>query len=188
MDRSPRAPITQRQSLVTHWLRVAEARSSSRLVQNLKKWNLIPSEWTALRKIYQQRYVSPIEFVNAIGITKGGASKLVARLVEKGLARKSVSEYDRRFRTVSLTEQGETLVQIMALAEDLLDDEFVVGLKRSTRRRLRGVLKKLVLAPLRYWSHWPVVPAIPQLSTFRIGHTIDDRPARAALAAFAARE
>ncbi len=86
--------------------------------------------------------MSPVEIAHAIGMTKGGASKLVDRLVKKGFAVKSVGEFDRRFRTVELTEAGRGLVPRFARFVDNTDREIFGNLNR--RRRLLRTLKRVV--------------------------------------------
>jgi DNA-binding MarR family transcriptional regulator len=78
-------------------------------------------------------------------MTKGGASKLVDRLVKKGLARKTVSEFDRRFRAVELTERAEGLVRNLARFVDRVETD-LFGILRRPYRLLR-VLKRVVHTP-----------------------------------------
>lgn len=181
-----RPPIAERRSLVTYWLSMAGARFSSRLVNNLKKWNVIPSEWTALRQIYVRNYLSLVDVVRAVGITKGGASKLIARLVKKGWVAKSKSTFDKRFCTLALTDEGEGLVQFLSMVENHLEEEFAIGIRPKSRRRLQAILRKLVRAPLSYWTRWPAVPVTPQERARGIGHVTDDGPTLASLTGFAA--
>jgi DNA-binding MarR family transcriptional regulator len=89
--------------------------------------------------------MSPLDIARAIGMTKGGASKLVDRLVKKGLARKTVSEFDRRFRPVDLTERAERLVRNLARFADQVECELFDILRRPYR--LLRVLKRVAHTP-----------------------------------------
>jgi DNA-binding MarR family transcriptional regulator len=80
-------------------------------------------------------------------MTKGGGSKLVDRLVKKGLATKAVGEFDRRFRTVELTERAEELVRNLARFVDRVETD-LFGILRRPYRLLR-VLKRVVQTPPR---------------------------------------
>jgi DNA-binding MarR family transcriptional regulator len=134
--------ITQTQSLCSYWLKSADRHVSSSFARRLKGCRLVVSEWAAIRQLYRPNRMSPLEIAQAIGMTKGGASKLVDRLVKKGWAIKSVGEYDRRFRTVELTEAGRDLALRFTRFVDNTDREIFGNLKR--RRRLLRTLKRVV--------------------------------------------
>jgi DNA-binding MarR family transcriptional regulator len=134
--------ITRTQSLCSYWLKSADRHVSSSFAGHLKGCRLVASEWAAIRQLYRPNRMSPVEIAQAIGMTKGGASKLVDRLVKKGWAIKRVGEFDRRFRTVELTEAGRDLVPRFARFVDNTDREIFGNLKR--RRRLLRTLKRVV--------------------------------------------
>jgi DNA-binding MarR family transcriptional regulator len=138
-------PITQAQSLCSYWLNRAERRVSSSFTHKLKACGLISSEWAAIRQLYGPMRMSPVDIARAIGMTKGGGSKLVDRLVNKGLARKTVSEFDRRFRPVELTERAEGLVRNLARFADQVECEIFDILRRPYR--LLRVLKRVAHTP-----------------------------------------
>jgi DNA-binding MarR family transcriptional regulator len=134
--------ITQTQSLCSYWLKRADRHVSSSFARHLKGLRLTASEWAAIRQLYRPNRMSPVEIAHAIGMTKGGASKLVDRLVKKGWAIKRVGEFDRRFRTVELTEAGLYLVPRFARFVDTTDREIFGDYNR--RRRLLRTLKRIV--------------------------------------------
>ncbi len=138
-------PITQAQSLCSYWLNRAERRVSSSFTRKLKACGLIASEWAAIRQLYGPMRMSPVDIARAIGMTKGGASKLVNRLVKKGLAKKTVSEFDHRFRAVELTERAEGLVRNLARFADHVESELFDILRRPYR--LLRVLKRVAHTP-----------------------------------------
>ena len=142
-------PIGVPQSQVSYWVKLAEARFSKHFAKMLEEWRLIPSEWAVLRELYRPGRRSPVELGQVIGMTKGGASKLVDRLVKKGLVRKEVSEFDRRFRGVELTEYGREWVPFLAELEKSLDREFFGKLRGGGRYRLTECLKRVLTAGQR---------------------------------------
>jgi DNA-binding MarR family transcriptional regulator len=139
---NPWKRIAQAQSLCSYWLKQADRHVSSSFARHLKACHLLASEWAAIRRLYGPIRMSPVEIGQTIGMTKGGASKLVDRLVKKGYARKSVGEFDRRFRAVELTEAGRDLVLRFAKFVDNTDREIFGNLNR--RRRLLRALKRVV--------------------------------------------
>jgi DNA-binding MarR family transcriptional regulator len=152
----PWKPITPAQLLCSYWLKRAERRVSSRFAPKLKASGLIASEWAVIRQLYSGAAqgscpargpirLSPLDIVQALGMTKGGVSKLINRLVKKGLVIKRVGDFDRRFRTIELTERGEALVPELARLGDDNDREIFSNLRR--RYRLSYLLKRVVQAP-----------------------------------------
>jgi len=135
-------PIRPAKSLCSYWLKLAEKSVSGSFARELKEFGIIASEWAAIRELYRPGRLSPVDIARVLGMTKGGASKLVDRLVKKRLVIKRTGEYDRRFRTVELTEAGQDLVLRFARFVDRTDCEIFGNLKR--RRRLLRTLKRLV--------------------------------------------
>jgi DNA-binding MarR family transcriptional regulator len=140
-------PITQAQWLCNYWLKRADRRVSRCFAKELKAWGIIASEWAALRELYGPGRNSSLGLATAIGMTKGGASKLVDRLVRKGLASRTVGELDRRCRPVGLTRRGKNLVWHLAIHEEDTDREFFPNEK--LRYNLTRALKRVVQAPLK---------------------------------------
>jgi hypothetical protein len=88
-------------------------------------------------------------------MTKGGTSKLIDRLVEKGLVEKRVGQFDRRFRTVELTKYGQYLVRYLAVSEARVDRRFFRRLRLSRRCQLmKGLKRTLGAETKKYMDEW----------------------------------
>ena len=143
------------QSHINYWLKLAETRFAAKFRRELQVEDLIPSEWAALRELYRPTPLSPLDVGRAIGMSKGGASKLIDRLVEKGLVTKKVGEFDRRHRAVSLTQYGRTIVPLLAFSEQLVHGEFFHLLPLEERERLmEGLQKTLGAEKVDYMDQW----------------------------------
>jgi DNA-binding MarR family transcriptional regulator len=153
--RRAREPIDEAQALVGHWLKLADTRYSGRLARKLREWNIIASEWAALREIYQSGRQSPVDLARAIGMSKGGASKLVSRLVKKRLVRKTVGRFDRRFRAVGLTRLGEGLVPHLAILERDAERRFFRKLPIKMRHHFFEALKLVACRKMRIYRRVP---------------------------------
>jgi DNA-binding MarR family transcriptional regulator len=148
-------PICAPQVRLNFWLNLAAKRFSERFGPKLRPWKVIPSEWAALRELYRPGRLSPLDLGHALGMTKGGASKLVDRLVKKGLVKKEVGIYDRRFRTVQLTREGEILVGHVACSEERAERQFFRSLRINGRHRLMDALKRTLGAERKkYMNQW----------------------------------
>lgn len=148
--RRPFEPITQAQWLCSYWLKRADRRVSRSFAEQLKAYGLIASEWAAMREMYKPGRNSSVGLAPAIGLTKGGASKVIDRLVRKGLARRKVGELDRRCRPVALTRRGKDFVWHLSMREADTDREFFP--KEKLRYNLTRALKRAAGA----WPNGPV--------------------------------
>jgi DNA-binding MarR family transcriptional regulator len=137
-------PIRPARSHLNYWVRHTHQRFAKNFGQLLKEAGIIASEWAALRELYRPQRWSPVALGHAIGMSKGGASKLVSRLVAKGLAVKDSNESDRRFRAVGLNQLGRELVVFLASIEKDTDREFFAPLGNGRRFRLTQYMNRLL--------------------------------------------
>ena len=148
-------PVEPARARSNYWVNSAERRFAKGFARLLAECGIIASEWAALRKLYGPQWWSPVELGNAIGMSKGGASKLVSRLVKKGLADKRKTESDRRFRSVGLTRQGRELVVNLVPLEKAMDREFFGPLGNTARFRLTAWMKRVLdSGHLERVNHW----------------------------------
>jgi len=135
-------PICSPQAQLNFWVRLAHTRFAKRFKRDLREFRLIASEWAALRELYRPGRLSPVDIGRAIGMTKGGASKLVNRLVKKRLVIKEVGTYDRRFRTVQITLEGKYLVGFFGSREKTAEEEFFRFMQPDEQRQLLERLRQ----------------------------------------------
>ena len=137
-------PVEPARARSNYWVKSADRRFAKGFARVLTECGIIASEWAALRELYGPQWRSPVELGKAIGMSKGGASKLVSRLVKKGLVDKRKSESDRRFRSVGLTRQGREFVVRLVPHEKAMDREFFGPLGNTGRFRLTGWMKRVL--------------------------------------------
>jgi DNA-binding MarR family transcriptional regulator len=148
-------PICSPQVHINHWLRLVETRFAGHFGAALKGSNVIASEWAALRELYRPGRLSPLDVGRAIGMSKGGASKLINRLVRKGLVKKTVGEFDRRCRCVEITNYGKQIVIRLASSEEASERQSFRLLRINGRHRLRDALKRALGAERKkYMNQW----------------------------------
>lgn len=126
-------PIQPLQSHLYYSVRRTDRSFAKSFDRLLKRVGIIASEWAALRELYRPQRWSPVELGAAIGMSKGGGSKLVSRLVAKGLVLKETHDFDRRFRSIGLTPQGRALVVFLAPLVKATDREFFGSLGNNRR-------------------------------------------------------
>jgi DNA-binding MarR family transcriptional regulator len=143
------------QSHINYWLKLTETRFAAQFGRELKECGLIASEWAALRELYRPSPLSPLDLARALGMSKGGASKLIDRLVERALVEKKTSTFDRRYRAVSLTPYGKGLVPSLAHFEATTHRQFFSPLRNKGRQRLLQALQRTLGAEKKvYLDQW----------------------------------
>ena len=104
------------------------------------------AEWVVLREMYDKQEMSPSVLADVTGMTRGAASKLIDRLVDKKLVSRRGRTDDRRYQDIELTAEGRRLVPTLAAIADENDKEFFKALSTGERAALVATLKKLVQA------------------------------------------
>lgn len=126
------------------WLRYVSNQVSSRFQKMLEDQGTTVTEWVALRTLFDRPETTHAELIQALGMTKGAASKVVSRLEEKGHATRRLAEGSSREQVLALTRQGMALVPKLASLADENDDHFFGHLGRAERRALMTTFKSLV--------------------------------------------
>ena len=153
---APKGPFGPPVPHLNHWLRVADARASIHFNRRLRSYRIITSELAALRLLYRHRgALSPVEIAKGIRMTKGGGSKLVNRLVKKGLAIKTTDDFDRRFRSVQITTRGARVVWRFVDYAETADLTLDVELSADMRDALLAGLQRVAypLSPPLYENY-----------------------------------
>jgi DNA-binding MarR family transcriptional regulator len=139
-----RPAVSELESHLGYWLRFLSNHVSHGFQRRVEAAGVSLSEWVVLRQIYGGACSSPSDLVEAIGMTKGAISKIVAHLEEKQLLSRAITPADRRQQALELTRRGEALVPSLARLADENDAEYFGHLSKSTRAELLATLTELV--------------------------------------------
>lgn len=104
------------------------------------------AQWSALIALYHGDASTPFGLAEFIDIDPGAATRLVDRLVAKGLLRRESDPRDRRSVRLALTEKARALTPILAAAADANDAAFFGALAPEEHRQFRQLLAKLLAA------------------------------------------
>lgn len=126
------------------WLRFVSNHVSIRFQKLLEAEGVTVTEWVALRTLWDQGETSHASLIDALGMTKGAASKLMTRLEEKGLAKRQLADGRAREQTLYLTASGKKLLPHLAQLADENDAHFFAYLPQADRQALANTLKSLV--------------------------------------------
>lgn len=126
------------------WLRFVSNHVSGCFQQLVTEQGVTVTEWVALRTLWARDETRHADLIDALGMTKGAASKIVSRLEEKGLAQRQLSEGSARDQVLTLTRAGRALVPRLAALADANDEHFFGHLKAPDREALRAAMQALV--------------------------------------------
>jgi len=127
-----------------YWLRFVSNHVSHAFKLKVESHGVTVAEWVVMRALYDSEAVNPSEVARKIGLTRGAVSKLMDRLVGKGLVFCRAEKADRRYQTVTLSGSGRTLVPVLAELADRTDEEYFGHLSKRERADLIVVLRNIV--------------------------------------------
>ncbi len=126
-----------------HLRSVSNAVSQS-FARKLAATDVTVAEWVILREMYSQhQQTSPSTIAELTGLTRGAVSKLIERLLQKGLIERTGSDSDRRCQLICLTNSARQLVPQLAQLADDNDDYFFGVLTSDEQKQLKQLLDKL---------------------------------------------
>src|ERR1700733_16180788 len=88
------------------WLRFVSNHVSHAFARRLLASGVTVAEWVVMREMFDDEETSPGVLADRMGMTRGGVSKLVDRLVSKKLITRRERSDDRRFQSIALTVAG----------------------------------------------------------------------------------
>lgn len=126
------------------WLRFVSNHVSHAFQLKVEAHGVTVAEWVVLRNLLTLGDVPPSRLAEEMGMTRGGVSKLVDRLLTKKLVSRSAGGDDKRFQSVGLTAAGKKLVPKLAALADENDAEFFGHLTDEQRDAVADLLKDIV--------------------------------------------
>lgn len=144
MNHSRTHPTSPLEAHLGFWLRFVSNHVSQRFRQQLEAQGVTVTEWVALRTLLAQGEGSHAGLIDALGMTKGAASKVISRLEEKGLAQRQWADGNARAQRLALTAKGKALVPKLARLADANDEHFFGHLPLAERQALVAAMQALV--------------------------------------------
>ena len=137
-------PVSDLESHIGYWLRFVSNHVSHAFMQKVEGEGVTVAEWAVMREMFQAESFSPSRLAQQLGMTRGTISKLLARLCDKELVKRTASGGDRRYQSVALTTMGERLVPKLARLADDNDREFFGHLRSEQQTDFARLLKDIV--------------------------------------------
>lgn len=126
------------------WLRFVSNHVSQGFQKRLEAQEVSITEWVALRTLFDRTETTHAALIEALGMTKGAASKVISRLEQKGLAQRQTAHGSAREQQLCLTEAGAALVPRLAALADANEEHFFGHLSGAERAALMAVMQGLV--------------------------------------------
>lgn len=131
-------------SHIGYRLRVVSNAVSHSFARKLAASEVTVAEWVILREMYSSEdTTSPSVVADITGLTRGAVSKLIDRLLRKGLVTRVSSSNDRRYQEIKLTASALKLVPKLAGIADENDDSFFSVLSENEKKTFMNTLVKL---------------------------------------------
>lgn len=137
--------ISNLEAHLGYWLRFVSNHVSHAFRLKVESHGVTVAEWVVLRQLLDMDETHPSRLAEQLGMTRGAISKLVERLLAKGLAIRRAETDDRRFQTVRLSATGRRLVPILAALADENDAEFFGHLTAEQLSALTAALREIIL-------------------------------------------
>jgi DNA-binding MarR family transcriptional regulator len=144
MSLKTKSPPNSLEAHLGFWIRSVSNHVSARFQKLLEAQGSTVTEWVALRTLFDKPQTTPAELIEALGMTKGAASKVITRLEEKGLAIRQLADGSSRDKVLSLTDTGLALVPQLAELADRNDEHFFGHLSARERGELLQTFQGLV--------------------------------------------
>lgn len=105
------------------WLRLLRFANQSNQLSNdfLKQFDLTAAQFDVLVQIHVYQPLTQSELAEKVIVTQGGISRMLARLEKEGLI---VRKQDWKTKTISLTKQGEAILQQAMPAQLMFQSSF----------------------------------------------------------------
>ncbi|WP_329191855.1 MULTISPECIES: MarR family winged helix-turn-helix transcriptional regulator [unclassified Streptomyces] len=127
-----------------YWLRRLSDEVHGRFERELVEHGVTVSQWAVLITVYRGDAATTREVARYVDIDPGAVSRLVDRLVAKGLMTREPDPTSRRTLRLALTDAGRDLAPRLAEIADRNDAHFFAGLEPVQRRQLEEWIRRLV--------------------------------------------
>jgi DNA-binding MarR family transcriptional regulator len=128
------------------WVEVFMQRSMSDFKHFMDESDLSPSQVNILMRLHFGGRCDVSEIGASLGVSKAAASQSVDRLFQRNLLKRVEDPVDRRFKQVTLTAQGESLVERSFESRYRWMDELTEALSPEQQQAIAAALAALTEA------------------------------------------
>ena len=129
---------------IGYLLAQVKAQLSNAVDAELAGHDITAAQWATLKHIDAGRGGTAAELCRNIGCDTGSVTRMLDRLEEKGLVRRTRSTEDRRVVHLELTEAGRTLCPKLTPAAVKVLNRHLRGFSRAELETLKGLLRRML--------------------------------------------
>lgn len=116
---------------------------AARFEKELALFDVTLAQWGALIAIDAGRASTPSELARVIGIDRGAATRLIARLNGKNLVEREENLEDGRSTLLTLSKEAQELMPTLTALSQQVNNEMLALLSPSEGRQLKVLLARL---------------------------------------------
>jgi len=143
-DSPPPKPIIRIAALLDEMMILIRRNTDGRMLQVLQRADVTLPQILSLHAMQKQGPQRISGLAAHLRLTAGAVSRLVDRLVDKGLVDRRENETDRRQKTLHITEAGARLLRRLDGARKADNELGFTGLDRTLATDLENVLGRVV--------------------------------------------
>jgi DNA-binding MarR family transcriptional regulator len=138
-------PVSHLEDHLGYWLRTLSNCVHHSFSERLARYDISVAQWVVLCTLYHEKGLSLNQAVERIGVDKSALSRMVERLVKRGLVDRQGGK-DRRFIQLDLTNEGRELVPQLAKLADENDAAFFQTMESEQQKNLLLAIQGLLAA------------------------------------------
>lgn len=115
---------------------------SSELDSKLRPYGVTVSQWTLLKKVWQQEGRSQVELQEHLGLEAATITGLIQRMTNLGLVQRRPDPNDKRVQRVYLTERGHELKSLTASLLEEVNAHAMQGFTADEQEFFMRLLKR----------------------------------------------
>jgi len=119
-------------------------------LEECTSFKITPVQYGLLTALSARPGIDQVTLAAELGIDRTNVADVLARLAERGLVRRAVSNRDRRVKLAYLTREGGKLTEKMHDAMHRAQERLVAPLSPTERRQFMSMLTRLVDANNQY--------------------------------------
>ena len=106
--------------------------------------HVTPREFAVLRMVHEQPGIDQVGLAGLIGVDTSSTALTAAKLAERGLLTRTVSAVDRRLLSLTITKNGEKLLEQTVVGVHKMREQLLSSLPENDREPFLSMLRQFV--------------------------------------------
>jgi len=146
MSKKPAAAPVDLDELPGHYIRRLQQIAVAIFLQEAEAQGVTPVQYAALQTVRNQPGIDQRGLARAIGFDTSTIAAVIDRLEARGLLQRAIAPDDRRVRLLTLTAEGQRVLEAVIPAMRRAQERMLEPLPRAERAEFMRMLKQIVTA------------------------------------------